>query len=183
MADLDSLQCRTSGGGRNKTSLSTITRTDLVCPYLDECDDWKCYEDCCEQDPNCPCRGFCYPDCSCYNKNNHNVNFMNCTSRNITSLQHRGPIYAKQIYLDGNKLTALSSADLDFPCLLALFVNINNILTIHASAFEKLTSLQVLDLHQAQVERERSRERDKEREERETQSERGREKRARKERG
>ena len=132
--DLDHLTCATSSQHGNR-SLVDLTTMDLLCPYTTECDSWVC--DCCHKQ-DCYCSAGCYDNCECFHKRDHSINFMNCTSRNMSSLPPKLPLYVKTIFLDGNNLPKLSSLLLRFESVERLLLNKSQVRIIKPAAFQNL---------------------------------------------
>ena len=140
MPDLDMVSCSRKFLRGGNMRLSLRTDSELLCSYTKDCVAFFCK--CCNSNgTDCPCRSFCYENCTCFHDQNYGINVADCTSRGLTYLPSRRPVTVKHMHLDGNNLTSLEAEELKFPELTRLFLNKSSVSQIGVSAFRHLKKI------------------------------------------
>lgn len=142
--DTDNIVCNVENSVRNGDTLhlKQMKTNNFLCEYKSHCFA-LCH--CCDFFA-CDCEMICPKSCKCLNNLNWSTNIVDCGG-NVTEIPKNIPIYATEIYLDGNTLSRLDNhVFIGRKNLQKLYLNHSSIEMISNKTFAGLPTLQTLDL-------------------------------------
>ena len=146
--DLNAIMCQ-QPEDKKGLRFNSFKRNELLCHYKTECDEFRC--ECCSEGHQCLCHDFCYDECHCFRSYNKEVDYMNCTARNISSLTSNMPLSVNTVYLDSNNLTHLTLSQVNFTSPERLFLNKSHVNFIEPGTFKQLKKIKQIYLQENEL--------------------------------
>ncbi|XP_026476085.1 toll-like receptor 7 [Ctenocephalides felis] len=148
--DSENIVCNVENNVRTSKTLQlkTMKSSNFLCEYKSHCF-VLCH--CCDFFA-CDCEMICPSNCKCLNNLNWSTNIVDCGSSanngtSSTEIPKNIPIYATEIYLDGNIFQKLDNhVFIGRKNLQKLYLNSSNVEVISNETFAGLLNLQTLDL-------------------------------------
>ncbi|XP_026465274.1 toll-like receptor 7 [Ctenocephalides felis] len=148
--DSENIVCNVENNVRTSKTLQlkTMKSSNFLCEYKSHCFA-LCH--CCDFFA-CDCEMICPSNCKCLNNLNWSTNIVDCGSSanngtSSTEIPKNIPIYATEIYLDGNIFQKLDNhVFIGRKNLQKLYLNSSNVEVISNKTFAGLLNLQTLDL-------------------------------------